>query len=429
MSKKYKIALLPGDGIGEEVCDEAVKVLKAVESRFDVEFVFNHALVGGAAWDTYKSHLPKETIEICEAADTILFGSVGGPMLTVDTPTDVREKWTNAEKNALLTLRKTFNLAINLRPCKVYSFLAQKCPLKLERIADGVDILIVRELVSGIYFGKHEISADGFSAIDEMYYNRDQIAVAIEFGIKACRLRKKILTVVDKANVLSTSTLWRQVTEEYKAMPENADITFEYLYVDNAAMQLVQRPTQFDVIVTGNMFGDILSDIGSTLPGSLGLMPTASMSPGKGKMMFEPAGGSAPDIAGMGVANPLAQILSAAWMLRYQFEMEDAAVAIETAIDTVLGKGLLTADLDRACPYKNMCADMGSAVAQEVKKPGSFVPVLDPKKKKGVLKATEKSNYLDKVKECMLSPNFCSAMTITGTGFILGVLFSKMAMK
>jgi len=335
-----KIAVLSGDGIGPEVMSEALKVLKAVADLYGHTFAFTDCKVGGAAWAACEAagetptHLPPTTIQTCSESDAILFGSVGGP---VDQQNDPR--WKDCEKNALLGLRKKFNLATNLRPSCVYPFLAHLCPLKPSIIGDGVDMLIIRELVGGIYFGEHK--REGDRAWDVMEYTVAQIKKPVVFAFEAARLRRKKVTIVDKANVLETSRLWREVAREIAK--DYPDVELDFMYIDNACMQVVMKPSFFDVVATSNMFGDILSDTASVLPGSLGLMPSASL--GDSVHMYEPSGGSAPDIAGKGVANPIAQILSGAMMLRYSFALEAEAKCIEAAADAVLRSGKLTADL------------------------------------------------------------------------------------
>jgi len=360
------VAVLSGDGIGPEVMSEAVKVLKKVADLYGHKLNFTEAKVGGAAWSAAEaagekpSHLPAKTLEICGRSDAILFGSVGGPVSEQHEP-----RWKDCEKNALLGLRKKFNLANNLRPSKVYPFLADLCPLKASIIEKGVDILVVRELVGGIYFGEHK--RDGDRAYDVMDYTVEGIRKPVVFAFEAARLRRKKVTVVDKANVLETSRLWREVSREVaKNYP---DVEMEFMYVDNAAMQIIQNPSAFDVIATENMFGDILSDAASVLPGSLGLMPSASL--GDSVHMYEPSGGSAPDIAGKGVANPIAQILSGAMMLRYSFGLEEEAAAIEAAVEKVLKSGKLTADLLEPSQRKNAVStsDIGNSVVAALKGP------------------------------------------------------------
>jgi 3-isopropylmalate dehydrogenase len=356
MSKSYKIAVLPGDGIGPEVCDQAVLVLKTIGELFQHEFVFEHALCGGAAYDASNSHLPQSTIDTVATSDAVLFGSVGGPPDAQDHP-----KWKDAEKNCLLGLRKNFQLAVNIRPAKIYSMLPDLSPLKPSIIANGVDMVIIRELVSGIYFGEHA-TKDGV-ATDVMKYSEDEIRIPMKFAFETAQNRLKKLTVVDKANVLDTSRLWRKVAKDVaKDYPE---VALDFMYIDNAVMQLIRNPSQFDVIVTGNMFGDILSDAASVLPGSLGLMPSASL--GNKVHLFEPIGGSAPDIAGKGVANPIAQILSAALLLRYSFQMEKEAQLIESAVEHALQDGVRTGDLTKDRSQIVGTSAMGAAIIANVK--------------------------------------------------------------
>ncbi|ETV89627.1 3-isopropylmalate dehydrogenase, variant 2 [Aphanomyces astaci] len=264
----YKIAVLPGDGIGPEVCEQAVRVLTLVGSLFQHKFEFTHGLCGGAAYDEFKSHLPQSTVDIVKASDAVLFGSVGGPIDAQETP-----KWKDAEKNCILGLRKNFNLAVNIRPAKIYAMLPDLSPLKPSIVAAGVDMVIVRELVSGIYFGEH--STENGVARDVMKYSEDEIRVPMKFAFETAMGRTKKLTVVDKANVLDCSRLWRKVAKDIAL--EYPSVSVEFVYIDNAVMQLIKNPSQYDVIVTGNMFGDILSDAASVLPGSLGLMPSASL--------------------------------------------------------------------------------------------------------------------------------------------------------
>ena len=350
-----KIALLPGDGIGPEVMDEAVKILQAIAKKYNHSFQYTNALIGGAAWDDYGCHLPKATLDICEKSDAILFGSVGGPVEVENDP-----KWKDSERNAILGIRKHFDLGINLRPVKVYPFLSHLCPLKEHIIQDGVDFVIVRELVSGIYFGKHQTFDD--YATDELYYNTSQIKRAIKAGFEAAQKRDKRMTLIDKANVLDTSRLWRRVCEEMKN--DYPEIEVEYMYVDNATMQIIKNPSRFDVMVTSNMFGDILSDGASVLPGSLGMMPSASL--GTNIHMYEPIGGSAPRRAGQNIINPCAQILSAALMLRYSFGLDKEALEIETAVTSTIQAGYRTYDLMEEGCQKVSTSEMGDIISQSL---------------------------------------------------------------
>ncbi|MDF3821299.1 3-isopropylmalate dehydrogenase [Leptospira sp. 96542] len=335
-----KIAVLAGDGIGPEVMDVALSVVKkALGSKLN-EFSFENALVGGAAIDATGSPLPDETLKLCESSSAIFFGSVGGPKWETLPPDR------QPERGALLPLRKHFDLFANLRPAIIYPELKKASPIRADIIGDGLDILILRELTSGIYFGKpkgREGSGLEEFAFDTMRYSRREIKRIAKTAFEAARKRNKKVTSIDKANVLTTSVLWREVVVElHKA--EYSDCVLEHLYVDNAAMQLIVKPKQFDVMLCENMFGDILSDEASIITGSIGMLPSASLSE-SGFGLYEPSGGSAPDIAGKGIANPIAQILSGALMLRYSFGLETEAVKIENAIREVLKKGLRTRDI------------------------------------------------------------------------------------
>uniref|UniRef100_K3X5J5 3-isopropylmalate dehydrogenase n=1 Tax=Globisporangium ultimum (strain ATCC 200006 / CBS 805.95 / DAOM BR144) TaxID=431595 RepID=K3X5J5_GLOUD len=357
MSKSsHKIAVLAGDGIGPEVCAEAVKVLQTVGELYQHEFTFEHALCGGASYDEHKTHLPQTTIDTVASSDAVLFGSIGGPPDAQEDP-----KWKDAEKNCLLGLRKNFQLAVNIRPAKIYSMLPDLSPLKPSIIENGVDMVIIRELVSGIYFGEHT-TKDGV-ATDVMKYSEDEVRIPMKFAFETAQNRTKKLTVVDKANVLDCSRLWRKVAKE--VAQDYPEVAYDFMYIDNAVMQLIRNPSQFDVIVTGNMFGDILSDAASVLPGSLGLMPSASL--GNRVHLFEPIGGSAPDIAGKGIANPIAQILSAALLLRYSFHMEKEAQLIEKAVEKVLEDGVRTGDLTKDRTQIVGTTAMGDAIIGKIK--------------------------------------------------------------
>lgn len=334
-----KIAVLAGDGIGPEVMAEAVKVLEAVQKQFAVELSFTAADVGGCAIDHHGEALPAATLALCEHSDAILFGSVGGP------------KWENLpppqqpERAALLPLRKHFDLFCNFRPARVFKSLTAACPLRPDIVRDGFDVLCVRELTSDIYFGQPK-GRDGTGleerAYDTMLYTRFEIQRIARMAFEAARLRRKIVTSVDKANVLTTMVLWREVVIE--VAKEYPDVQLNHIYVDNATMQLVRDPHQFDVLLCGNMFGDIISDEAAMLTGSMGLLASASINKDRFGL-YEPAGGSAPDIAGRGIANPIAQILSAAMMLRYSFGWDDAAAAIDRAVEKTLEQGICTADI------------------------------------------------------------------------------------
>jgi 3-isopropylmalate dehydrogenase len=339
MTKQFKVAVLPGDGIGPEVMAEALKVLDAVEKRFEVKFERTIANVGGAGIDNEGKALPERTVEVCKASDAILFGSVGGPKWETLPPDE------QPERGALLPLRKIFSLYANLRPAIIFPALTGASSLKEEVISGGFNVLVVRELTGGIYFS-HPKGIEGIGrervGVDTMLYTVPEIERITHVAFQAARKRGKKLCSIDKANVLSTSVLWREiVTGIGKEYP---DVTLSHMYVDNAAMQLVRWPKQFDVILCENMFGDILSDEAAMLTGSLGMLPSASLAEGSFGM-YEPSGGSAPDIAGKGVANPIAQILSVAMMLRYSFTLVEAADAIEAAVEKVLNGGLRTGDI------------------------------------------------------------------------------------
>lgn len=335
-----KVAVLAGDGIGPEVMEVALQVVRKALGTKVSEFSFEHALVGGAAIDATGFPLPEETLKLCESSSAIFFGSVGGPKWE-GLPPDRQP-----ERGALLPLRKHFDLFANLRPAIIYPELKKASPIRGDIIGDGLDILILRELTSGIYFGKpkgREGSGPEEFAYDTMRYSRREIERIAHTAFEAAKKRNKKVTSIDKANVLTTSVLWREVVVELHKK-EYSDCVLEHLYVDNAAMQLIVKPKQFDVMLCENMFGDILSDEASIITGSIGMLPSASLSE-SGFGLYEPSGGSAPDIAGKGIANPIAQILSGALMLRYSFSMEKEAVAIENAIRSVLKKGLRTRDI------------------------------------------------------------------------------------
>ena len=339
MTKQFKIAVLPGDGIGPEVMAEALKVLDVVETKFSVKFQRTIANVGGAGIDKEGKALPQSTTEICKAADAILFGSVGGPKWEGLPPDE------QPERGALLPLRKIFGLYANLRPAIIFPSLTGASSLKEEVIAGGFNVLVVRELTGGIYFSQPKgIEGQGRErvGIDTMRYSVPEIERITHVAFQAARKRGKKVCSIDKANVLSTSVLWREVVSDIAK--EYPDVALSHMYVDNAAMQLVKWPKQFDVILCENMFGDILSDEAAMLTGSLGMLPSASLAEGSFGM-YEPSGGSAPDIAGQGIANPIAQILSTAMMLKFSFGMVEAADAIDKAVAKVLDQGLRTRDI------------------------------------------------------------------------------------
>lgn len=330
---KKKIAVLPGDGIGPEVTEAAVKVLQVVAKRFNHTFEIEYGAIGGNAIDTHQTPLPSKTIELCEKSDAVLLGAVGGPKWDKN-PSELRPE------KGLLAIRKHFDLFANLRPVKAVPSLLKASPLK-EEIVKNVDLLVVRELTGGLYFGEPS-NRTKESAVDTLAYTRDEIARIVDKGFELARLRRGKITSVDKENVLETSRLWREIVEEKKV--NYPDVEVQHMLVDNAAMQIVTNPSAFDIILTENMFGDILSDETSVITGSLGLLPSASIN-SSDFGLYEPVHGSAPDIAGLGKANPAATILSTAMMLRYSFAMETEAVAIEKAVNTVFEEGLFTADL------------------------------------------------------------------------------------
>ena len=354
----YKVAVLPGDYIGPEVMKEALKVLKAVTKKHTIDLEFNEALVGGAAWDKYGKHLPDETLELCKNSDAILFGSVGGP-----PSEELLPKWIGVASNSLLKIRKEFDLYANLRPARLLPALSSASPLKTELAEKGFDILVVRELTSGIYFGQprgREGTGDEEKAFDTMVYSRREIARVAHVAFKAAQTRRKKLTSVDKANVLTSMVFWREVVEE--VAKQYPDVTYDPMYVDNATIQLVRDPSQFDVMLAGNMFGDIISDEAVGITGSLGMGASASLAEGTFGM-YEPSGGSAPDIAGKGIANPIAQILSGAMMLRYSFNLMEEANAIEKAVDDVIAEGTVrTPDLGGT----SSTSEMGDAITANV---------------------------------------------------------------
>jgi len=332
----YKITVIPGDGIGKEITDAAVEVLKTVDGKFGLGLAYEYHDAGGTAYDKFGTPLPQSTIDACKASDAVLFGAVGG------------DKWDDVDpalrpEKAILGLRKNLDLYANLRPVKVADALVDYSPLKPELVC-GVDLVIVRELVGGIYFGEKCESEqhDGTErAWDLENYSVPEVERIAKLAFATAKLRRGKVTSVDKANVLATSRLWRRTVA--KVAEEHQEIELNNLYVDNCAMQLAIRPTQFDVIVTGNLFGDILSDEAAVVGGSIGMMPSASI--GTCTSLYEPIHGSAPDIAGKGIANPMGTILSAAMLLRYSLHEEEAAKAIEKAVDKTLADGYRTPDL------------------------------------------------------------------------------------
>jgi 3-isopropylmalate dehydrogenase len=342
--------LLPGDGIGPEVVSEAVRVLDVIAHKWSHTFEYEERLVGGCSIDTYGASLTDETLADCQSADAVLFGAVGGPKWDDPTAKDRPER-------GLLRLRKGLGVFANLRPVKVHPALIDASPLKPERLRD-VDILVLRELTGGLYFGQPKMREvrDGCErAVDTLEYYDFEIRRILELAFRLARGRKKKVTSVDKANVLESSRLWRQLATQLAK--DHPDIQLEHALVDSTAMKLIVNPASMDVLVTENMFGDILTDEASVLAGSMGMLPSASLSEA-GVGLYEPIHGSAPDIAGRGIANPIGTILSAALMLRYSFQLEDGAVAIERAVDETISAGARTADLGGTLTTRQMADEV-----------------------------------------------------------------------
>ena len=349
------ICLLPGDGIGPEIVAEAVKVLHAVEKKYGHTFVLTEALIGGAAIDAAGVPLPDATVAACKAADAVFLGAVGGPKWDTIDPSIRPER-------GLLGIRAALGLFANLRPATLFPELSGACLLRADTAAKGLDLIVVRELTGGIYFGKPAGTEmrDGLRVgYNTMIYNEEEIRRIAHVAFSTARKRKRRVCSVDKANVLAVSRVWREVVCE--VAKEYPDVELSHLYVDNAAMQLVRDPSQFDVLVTSNLFGDILSDEAAAITGSIGMLPSASLGSGN-PGLFEPIHGSAPDIAGQGKANPLATILSAAMMLRLAFDMDDEAAAVENAVHAVLRDGFRTGDIMESgmtCAGTSAMGDLG----------------------------------------------------------------------
>ena len=363
--KTFKIAVLPGDGIGPEVMTEARRVLSVVESKFALQFDLTEARVGGSAIDVDGQALPPETLRICGEAEAILFGSVGGPKWESLPPNQ------QPERAALLPLRKHFGLFANLRPAVCFPQLTHASPVKEEIIAGGFDVLCVRELTGGLYFGQpkglHEENGEPV-AVDTMVYKKSEIERIAHVAFRAALTRNRRVTSIDKANVLENGVLWRKTVTEIAA--QYPTVALNHLYVDNAAMQLIRNPKGFDVVLAENLFGDILSDEMAMITGSLGMLPSASLGLKETPLgrfgLFEPSGGTAPDIAGQGIANPIAQILSAAMLLRYSLGEHAAAEAIERAVRQVINDGLRTGDIFSAGTRRVGTREMGEAIAAAV---------------------------------------------------------------
>ncbi|MCR5398488.1 MAG: 3-isopropylmalate dehydrogenase [Lachnospiraceae bacterium] len=357
-----KIAVISGDGIGPEIVAEAKKVLNAVCDNYGHTITYRDVLMGGASIDAYGVPLTDETISICKDSDAVLMGSIGGNTQTSPWYKLPPEKRPEA---GLLGIRKALNLFANLRPAYLYPELKEACPLKEAVAAKGFDMMIMRELTGGLYFGdRYTKEIDGLmTAVDTLTYNENEIRRIAIKGFDIAKKRRGKVTLVDKANVLDSSRLWRKVTEEVSK--DYPDVEFVTMLVDNAAMQLVKDPAQFDVMLTENMFGDILSDEASMITGSIGMLPSASLNETKFGL-YEPSGGSAPDIAGQNIANPIATILSAAMMLRYTFDLDKEADAIENAVKQVLKEGYRTIDIAKAGEEQIKTDKMGSLIAERV---------------------------------------------------------------
>lgn len=359
---KLNIVCIPGDGIGPEIVTEAKKVLNKVASVYGHEVVYTDILMGGASIDVHGVPLTDEAVETAKAADAVLMGSIGG-----DTTTS---PWYKLAPNlrpeaGLLAIRKALNLFANLRPAVLYEELSDACPLRKDISENGFDMLIMRELTGGLYFGERYTTEENGvrKAVDTLSYDENEIRRVAKKGFDIAMKRRKKVTSVDKANVLDSSRLWRKVVEEVAA--DYPEVTLEHMLVDNCAMQLVKDPAQFDVILTENMFGDILSDEASMVTGSIGMLASASLNDSKFGL-YEPSHGSAPDIAGKGIANPIAAVLSAAMMLKYSFDLDKEAAAMEAAVKNVLKKGYRTVDIMSEGCTKVGCAEMGDLLADEI---------------------------------------------------------------
>ena len=360
---KCNLAVIKGDGIGPEIVEEAMKVLDAVGEKYGHTFSYEQILMGGASIDVHGKPLTDEALEIARNSDAVLMGSIGGDTSTspwYQLPAQLRPE------AGLLTLRKSLGLFANIRPAYLYEELKEACPLKDEIIGDGFDMVIMRELTGGLYFGeRHTEEVDGVRvATDTLTYSDEEIRRIAVKAFDIARKRKKHVISVDKANVLDSSRLWRSVVEE--VAKDYEDVTYEHMLVDNCAMQLVNDPGQFDVILTENMFGDILSDEASMITGSIGMLSSASLAEGKFGL-YEPSHGSAPDIAGQDIANPIATILSAAMMLRYSFDLDEEAAAVEKAVKDVLADGYRTVDIMSEGMKQVGCREMGSLIIEKIK--------------------------------------------------------------
>lgn len=350
----YKIAVLPGDGIGPEIVEQAIKVIKATGKKFNHQFDFTEALVGATAIDKTGNPFPDETFKLCMDSDAVLFGAIGDPKYDNDPKARVRPE------QGLLAMRKKLGLYANIRPVTTFKSLIHKSPLRRDLVEDA-DFVVVRELTGGIYFGEPSgRSEDGNKAFDTNIYTREEIRRIVQLGFEYAAKRNKGLTVVDKANVLATSRLWRETVQEMA--PDYKDIEVDYMFVDNAAMQIIQWPKKFDVLVTENMFGDILSDEASVITGSLGLLPSASI--GIHTSVFEPIHGSYPQAAGKNIANPLATVLSAAMLLEVGLDLVEEAKAVRDTVDRSMDEGIVTEDISKDKAYKT--SEVGDWLATNI---------------------------------------------------------------
>ena len=356
------IAVIRGDGIGPEIVNEALNILNIIAKKFNLKFNYKDVYMGGCAIDKFGEPLPDESVKACLASDAVLLGAVGGPKWDSQPPENRPEK-------GLLKLRNALGVYANIRPARMFNALKAACPLRDDIAAKGIDFIVVRELTGGIYFGEHFINEAKDFARDVMTYSELEIKRIAKTAFETARIRNKKVTSVDKANVLASSRIWRQIVSEMRDK-DYSDIELNHMYVDNAAMQIVKDPSQFDVILTENMFGDILSDEASQITGSIGLIPSASLGADNTPWLYEPIHGSAPDIAGQNKANPIGTILAAAMMLRYSFKLEDAACAIEQAVNKILNDGWRTGDIfDAAHDDKDKllgCRQMAKVIGEAI---------------------------------------------------------------
>ncbi|MDA1317097.1 MAG: 3-isopropylmalate dehydrogenase [bacterium] len=350
---KKTIAVLPGDGVGPEIIDATLAVLQSIEEKYNHQFTYNKGLIGGVAIDAVGDPFPKQTETVCLTSDAILFGAIGDPKYDNDPTAKVRPE------QGLLAMRQKLGLYANVRPIQTFKSLLHKSPLKEDRVT-GADFVVIRELIGGIYFGKRGRGADGRSAFDTSTYTVEEISRVSNYAFKLAQKRRRKLTLVDKANVLETSRLWRETVQ--KIAQDFPDVSVEYMFVDNASMQIIRNPTAFDVILTENMFGDILSDEASVITGSIGLLPSASI--GEKTSLYEPIHGSYPKAAGTNSANPIGTILSAAMMLEYSFDMKEEAGAIRMAVNSLLDEGKGTKDIVSENPLTT--SDVGEEIARKL---------------------------------------------------------------